>query len=192
MSYTIYIREQITPRTRTVPGPRGITRTIPNYGSGDVFFDAASLVYSPPDLDIYSDDPAKRQILLRDSGGTATSAEIFAAFPLIRAGKEQEIRAEASRLMRGMAEPYSKEEQETWLLQANQANAWLENNAVECQTIRGMAAERGVPMAEMVMKILGNANAFEPYLGYVLGYQQKLLDRIYAATDYDEMEAITW
>ena len=184
MGYIIFVRAQVEPQYfgsgAINPGPA------PDYPAG------SALVYSPSDLNIYSANSADRLELLSSPEGTASGPEIFAAFPKIQLCKEKEIRAESGRLMNRMADPYSKEEQDTWMLQAGQAKAWLADNTAPCVMVRGMAAERGITMVDMVGRILGNADAFEPYLGYVLGYQQKLIDRIYAATDFDEMRAISW
>lgn len=83
MDYTIFTLEQVTPRTKAVPGPRGATQIKPNPGPPPVYPAGSCLVYEPPSLDIYADDPLLRRVLLRDPHGTATMPEILAAFPQV-------------------------------------------------------------------------------------------------------------
>jgi hypothetical protein len=81
--YTIFTREQVSPKFKVVPGPRSTSVTMLNAGNKPFYPGGASLNYSPPDLNIYSDNPLKRRELLSDPNGTATIEQILAAFPLI-------------------------------------------------------------------------------------------------------------
>jgi len=96
MNYTIFTREQVIPRTKTVPGPLGSPRVIPNPGDLPAFPPGAVVFYEPPGLDIYSDDSAARRVLLADPAGVATLEQILAAFPLILAAKYQRLWEAAS------------------------------------------------------------------------------------------------
>lgn len=191
MNYAIFTPPSITPATVIRPAPQGGDMQVEN--PEQIILPAgASVVYTPPNYSRFSGVAPNRTLLLAISTGTATGAEIFAAFPDIREPKALEIRAEGAKRLRAMAYPYTDEEQKTWVTQQSQALEYVADNTAPCVTIRNMATTRGVALADMVSRILGNATAFEPYIGTVLGQQQRLLDQIYAATDYDSMLNISW
>jgi len=83
MNYTIFVRDQVTPRRH----PSGA----PNMGPPPVYPAGGGLFYAPPSLDVYSDDQNARRVLCSDPYGTATMAEIMAAFPLILNAKYQRL-----------------------------------------------------------------------------------------------------
>lgn len=192
MNYTIFIREQVMERTKYVPGPRGSREIKPNFGPDPLYPAGAFLIYKPDTLDIYSSNPADRRVLLVDSNGTATGAEIFAAFPKIREPKALEIRAGGAKRLLALAAPYTAEERETWANQQKEAAEYLADPAAETPMIDAMAALRGISKPVLVGKIMENVNLFRTASGQILGEQQRLLDCVYAATEYDEMEAISW
>lgn len=192
MGYTIFTREQVIPRTKTVPGPFGQARIVPNNGPAPQYPVGSNIVYTPENFDIYSSNPVDRQVLLSDPNGTATAAEIFTAFPFIRTPKELEIRAEGGRRLEALASPYGPEERETWTTQQREAREWLADNAANVPMITALARYRGITISELVSRIMENVGLFETASGVILGQQQGLLDSIYAATDYDQLQAITW
>lgn len=191
MPYAIFTFNQVAPKFKAVPGPRGQSVMVLNT-SAETYPPLASRIYSPPDLDIYSADPAKRKVLLCDPSGTATDAEIFAAFPKIREPKEIEIRAEGGKRLKMLAAPYGSEERESWATQQREARAWLADNTAPIPMITAMAEARNITVAEMVGKIMENVALFETMAGSILGTQQHLLDLIYSATTYDAMQGVTW
>lgn len=192
MPYTIFTLDQVIPRTKTVPGPQNTTREMLNPGPDPVYPEGSQVVYSPPDLDIYSENPAVRMVLLEDPNGEANGSQIFEAFPLIREVYADKIRAEGDRRLDLMANTYFENERKTWDLQQKQAEQWLSDNTSPCTTIRTMAAERGISVGEMVNKIMENIPVFELEIGTILGRQQRLLDKLYATTDYEELRGISW
>lgn len=191
MGFTIFTREQVTPREIVSHGAMR-DELILNEGPPPAYPAGSSVFYAPPALDIYSSDPAARRVLLNDPNGTATGADIFAAFPLIREPKAAEIRAEGSKRLRSLAGPYSEEEREGWESQKQQARAWLANPETRIPTVSAMATTRGIPVDVMVDKIMENVFLYETAYGQIVGTQQALLDQIYAATDYGAMLAINW
>jgi len=96
MGYTIFTREQVLTRTRTVPGPFGQSQVIANAGPAPAYPVGSSVFYSPEELDIYSPDPACRRVLLADPAGVASEAEIMAAFPAILDDKKNRLWSAAS------------------------------------------------------------------------------------------------
>lgn len=189
MNYTIFLYPQVTPRYITVHGPTS-DETVLNPGGNPGYPVEATLLYSPPDFDKYSD--GNRYQLLLDPHGKATSAEIFVTFPDIREPKAQEIRTAGAVRLLALTTPYSAEERESWANQQKEAEAWTLNNSAPVPMITAMATARGITIAVMVGKIMDNVDLFRAAAGQILGTQQALLDQIYAATDFDTMRAITW
>lgn len=142
--------------------------------------------------DIHSSDPLLRSEVWEDSAGTAVSPDLFAACPQIRTIKEAEIRAEGVSQLSAMAKPYSAAERETWATQQREARAWLANHNADVPMIFAMATVRGLTIEQMVGLIMENVELFEFASGYILGKQQKLLDRIAGETDFSNLLGIAW
>lgn len=142
--------------------------------------------------DIYSPDPLLRSEVWEDSAGTAINADLFNACPQIRAEKEREIRSGGSQRLAALANPYTPEERETWSTQQREARAWLLNNNADVPMIFAMATVRGITIEQMVGLIMENVGLFEFASGYILGQQQRLLDRIAAETDFATLLSIGW
>lgn len=197
--YTIIIREQVTPKTIMVQGVGKLEAAL-NPGPVPVYpATAKRLVYRPADFDIYNPDTAKRAELWEDDNGTATSSQIFATFPQIRQKKEAEIRAEGSRRLLALAQPYSAEERESWPQQKEEAVEFhdtyqpeTQSSPCPCEMIRNMATARGIPVSVMADKILENAALFKAAAGQILGIQQGLIDSIATITDFETLENLTW
>lgn len=190
MGYLIYTVPQITPRQVERPGilapdiienPAPITLPV-----------GATVIYQPDMFDRFADDPAQRLLLLTTPDGVASYADILAAFPDIRNGKEQAIRLEGGRRLKALATPYGPEEREGWESQKQQARAWLADPTTPTPTITAMATARGITIEVMVTKIIENVVLYETAYGQIVGEQQRLLDLVYAATDYDSMMEVTW
>jgi hypothetical protein len=57
--------------------------------------------------------------------------------------------------------------------------------------ISALAANRGITVADLVGKILGNVNLFRQASGQILGKQQALIDKGYGATTLEELLAVS-
>lgn len=190
MGYLIFSFDPITPRQVERPGVLG--PEIIDNPAQVVIPSGASLIYMPETYDRFSSDPEQRKMLLSFPGGTASYADILAAFPDIRAGKEQAIRLEGGQRLKALATPYGPEEREGWESQKQQARTWLADPTTPTPTITAMATARGITIEAMVTKIMENVVLYETAYGQIVGEQQRLLDLVYAATDYDAMMAISW
>lgn len=191
MNYTIYTVPQITPATvyrSTLDGGQAIVENPEQI----VLPVDTSIIYQPADFSRFADDFEKRKLLLVDPWGEATGAEIFAAFPQIREPKAAEIRAGGAYRLNSLASPYTPEERETWITQQREAELWKLNPAADVPMITAMATGRGIPVAALVEKITENVALFRTIAGQILGEQQRLLDLVYSATDYDEMRGVSW
>lgn len=110
----------------------------------------------------------------------------------VKAAKCIEVRASAARAMESLAAPYLPQERESWDTQFKEATEWLADNGASVPMIAAMANNRGITVADMVGRIVENANLYRNTIGELLGKQQRLLDEIAAATTTEEAEAIVW
>ena len=113
-------------------------------------------------------------------------------FEEARTAKDQAIRAEGNRRLNALARPYQLAERETWATQLSEAEAWTADNAAPTPMVDQIAAARGMDKATLVGLIIGNANLFRAESGRILGQQQALLDRLWAAQTIEEVEAVEW
>lgn len=189
--YTIVTRDRIEPPFITVMGV-GKLETVPNPGTLPAYpATVKRLVYKPANFDPYSADPLRRSELWEDDYGVASSEMIFATFPGIRDWQAQRIRTEGTRRLEALT-PYSPAERDTWPQQQAEAVDWRVNSQCTCTMIRQIAAVRGITLESLVAKIEENIALYPAAAGAILGQQQRLLDRIDAATDIDYLLAITW
>lgn len=95
MPYTIFTREQVSPKYITVHGATHDETTL-NLGSKPVYPPGATLCFRP-EQDLYSVNAFDRLELLADPNGTATVADVKAALPQFIAYRLSLIAAEAER-----------------------------------------------------------------------------------------------
>lgn len=78
--------------------------------------------------------------------------------------------------------------------QENEARAWLANNTVNTPFIDGLLIARylGETKAELVDKIILNADAYATAYSQTLGKFQKISKKIAAATTKDELSMLVW
>jgi hypothetical protein len=126
------------------------------------------------------------------AAGNSIAEQPVPTFEEVRAKQEQKIRSEGSRRLAMMAKPYQDEERETWIIQANEAEALIADPETLAPMLRALAALRGIELADLVTKVIGNANLFRVASGQILGQQQALLDALYAAEDGDMITEINW
>lgn len=186
MKYTIFTREQVTPKT--------FLSGALNYGTPPVYPDGASVYYTPDTFDLWSDDPAKRKILLANPNAAASDSmtDIDAAFPLFRDWKAKFIRIEGERRLNTLAGHYLPAERETWPYQREEAMRWKLGGMQETPFCDAIAAGRGVPREVFMQAVLDNTELFSSYSAMFLGTQQAILDRIYAAATVEAIVAEQW
>ncbi|SDG22433.1 hypothetical protein SAMN05216571_106166, partial [Onishia taeanensis] len=117
--------------------------------------------------------------------------------PLDQLAKQKlsEINAAANKALADIRRDYPQFEIDTWGDQEREARAWAADNSVETPTLSGIAAERGVTVAELAPKVITKANIYRPMATAVIGKRQRLEDVIKAAQeaeDRDAIEAISW
>lgn len=186
MKYTIHILLQVSPKIL----PSGAI----NYGLTPVYPVGASVYYKPDSLDIWSDDPNKRKILLANPNAEASDAmtDIDTAFPLFRDWKAKFIRIEGERRLNTLAGHYLPAERETWPYQREEAMRWRDGGMQATPFCDAIAAGRGVPRETFMLAVLSNTELFSQYSSMFLGTQQAILDRIYASTSIEAIAAEQW
>lgn len=195
--YTIRIVPQVTPATVTVRGEFGEI-TVPN--AGVPVIDPPGyhgVIWRPDDFDRYSASPAKRTELLADDYGTATDVQIFAQCSGIRDFQAKKIRREGSKRLQAIVNPYLPEERESWGVQMKEAEGCLMDPVAGCTPsampmLSAIAANRGIPVMEMMNKVWDNVTLYRQAVGAILGVQQRLLDQVDATTTVDGLLAIGW
>ena len=147
-------------------------------------------IWATREMDHYSADPKRRAELWEDSEGVATYADIVAVFPQLPLYTEMAARNWGMKQLSALAAPYATPERETWHVQQREAEAWLADTAAPAPMITALATARGITIAELVEKIMGNVNQFRVLSGQILGKQQALIDRAYGADSIDGLLAI--
>lgn len=91
---------------------------------------------------------------------------------------ENQIRLKGEQKLLAIQHPYSDSEAKTWDTQLTEAEAFTANPLADTPLINNLAVGRGITKADLVGKIMENANLFRMASGAILGQQQKLLDRL--------------
>lgn len=206
MRYTIFIREQVTPKFIMVPDPNweGIEAPENGYMPApaplvEQLNPIPEPVYPPTfvkqvwgarDFDYYSENPLKRAMLWEDTEGTATYPEILAVFSNLPQYVEYAVRKWGNAELSKLAMPYGAAERETWHVQHREAEAWLADNGARIPLISAMCTARDIPVSVMVGKIMENVDLFQYLAGNIMGRQQGLIDQIYQATDIETLWGI--
>lgn len=105
------------------------------------------------------------------------------------------IRNIGAKKLASIAYPYYQEEQSTWSIQLSEAEAYLLDSTAPTPMVDALTVNRGIDKAILVDMIMGNATLFRGASGFILGIQQKLLDRLDAlptTATLAEIEEIKW
>jgi hypothetical protein len=117
----------------------------------------------------------------------APSALIHSALSRINKAYEDSINS--------MTSGYPQGEIDSWSEQKMEAQAWLADNTTFTPWLNAAAASRGITKADLVTKIMDNANAFAVLHGQLTGKRQKLRDDILAlgaSPTQEELESVQW
>lgn len=82
-------------------------------------------------------------------------------------------------------------EVQTWVTQADEANAWAKDERTATPILSAIAQARGIPVDILRQKALEKAQAYALLTATIAGQRQRFEDAIKAATDLDALEAIT-
>jgi hypothetical protein len=100
-----------------------------------------------------------------------------------RAAKRAVINAQCDQRINAVVSSYPETEILTFPKQEEEARAYAADPASATPMIDALAASRGVGKEDLVNRILAKVDYFAQYTGLVIGYRQKLEDRVNAASD---------
>jgi prefoldin subunit 5 len=106
--------------------------------------------------------------------------------------KEAQIRSTGNSKLTALATPYLPQERETWGTQIKEAEAFLQDPTSLTPMLDSLASARGILKADLIEKVIANANLFKQESGSILGTQQKLLDQLSLASTNEEVSQINW
>ena len=93
-------------------------------------------------------------------------------------------------LKAGLLVGYPQTEIDSFYRQEKEALAWQADNKAETPMLKKIAELRGVPFEVLVEKVIEKANILADTIGGIIGIRQKIEDRINAATEQAELNAI--
>jgi hypothetical protein len=184
MNYTIFTREQVSPKIL----PSGAL----NMGQPPVYPSGGGLIFSPATLDIYSPDPAQRKELVSDPNGSATLAEVDAALPTFRDWRALLIRIEGEKRLKTLVGHYLPAERETWPYQREEAMRWKSGGMQSTPFCDRISGKRGKEREAFLQAVIDNTDLYSANAADIIGEQQAILDRIYAAATVAAALAEAW
>ena len=109
----------------------------------------------------------------------------------MKAAKLSEINAAADRAIATLTAAYPDREISTFDKQESEARAYAANPTASTPLLSALAQARGVPLDELVRRVLAKADAFAVASGSIIGQRQALEDRLDACTTLEEVQGIT-
>lgn len=101
------------------------------------------------------------------------------------------LNAQAQAIADAMTAGYPEFEKLTWEDQRREALAWHADNQAPTPYIDALAAMRGIPREDYLIRTVGKTTAFAAAAQRLVGQRQKYEDQIKAAQTPDELAAIT-
>ncbi|WP_279139258.1 hypothetical protein, partial [Bilophila wadsworthia] len=109
----------------------------------------------------------------------------------VKAAKLSEINAVADRAIATLTATYPDREISTFDKQESEARAYAADATASTPLLSALAQARGVPLDELVRRVLAKADAFAVASGSIIGQRQALEDRLDACTTLEEVQGIT-
>ena len=113
-----------------------------------------------------------------------------AAIDAVRGMKMIEIRDRANLLLSNVGAEYGDMERTTWDVQAAEAAAFAADPEAAVPLLAGIAAQRGMTVADMAVRVLSNRAAWVALSGSIVGQRLALQDRLDVAVSIEEIEEI--
>lgn len=101
-----------------------------------------------------------------------------------------QLAAKTDELKAGLLVGYSQTEIDSFYRQEKEALAWQADKKAETPMLKKIAELRGVPFEVLVEKVIEKSNILADTIGAIIGIRQKLEDRINAAEEQVELDAI--
>ena len=109
----------------------------------------------------------------------------------VKAAKLSEINAAADRAIATLTATYPDRELATFDKQESEARAYAADATASTPLLSALAQARGIPLDELVRRVLAKADAFAVASGSIIGQRQALEDRLDACTTLEEVQGIT-
>ncbi|CAN5439821.1 hypothetical protein BH10PSE18_BH10PSE18_19140 [soil metagenome] len=110
----------------------------------------------------------------------------------VRAAKLAEINAAFRIASAELIAGYPIEERQTWAAQEAEVLAWALDDTTPTPYLDGIAAVRGIELADMRAKTLEAVNTFRTASQWLVGTRQALRDAIQTASTREQIQAISW
>lgn len=104
----------------------------------------------------------------------------------VQASINQQFAIETAAIKDGVVQ----EEIDTFATQEKEALAYQADNTADVPLISGLAAVRGLTVAELAARVLGHAAAYKAAMAQVMGKKHLLEDQVAAALTIEDLEAI--
>ena len=108
-----------------------------------------------------------------------------------KAAKLSEINKAADAAIATLTATYPDREISTFDKQESEARAYAADATASTPLLSALAQARGVPLDELVRRVLAKADAFAVASGSIIGQRQALEDRLDACTTLEEVQGIT-
>ena len=149
----------------------------------------------PPEAADWCNSTQRAYIVERDAVDGERQFEIVAVpeptLEEVKAAKLSEINAAADKAIASLTAAYPDREISTFDKQESEARAYAANPTASTPLLSALAQARGVPLDELVRRVLAKADAFAVASGSIIGQRQALEDRLDACTTLEEVQGIT-
>lgn len=109
----------------------------------------------------------------------------------VKTAKLSEINAAADRAIATLTATYPDREISTFDKQESEARAYAADPTASTPLLSALAQARGIPLDELVRRVLAKADVFAVASGSIIGQRQALEDRLDACTTLEEVQGIT-
>jgi len=145
------------------------------------------ILYPDLDLDLVEieiDEDGNERIIKFPEGLTLpTQEQLEEVFiPALKEWKAQEIKEICAKRLARLLEDVSDEEVQTFWIQVMEAKEYQKDPNAFTPFIDTLAGTRGISKDELVQRIIARANAYSRFAASYLGYQQRLLDKLFSDT----------
>lgn len=107
-----------------------------------------------------------------------------------KAAKLSEINAAADRAIATLTATYPDREISTFDKQEAEARAYAADPTASTPLLSALAQARGIPLDELVRRVLAKADTFAVASGFIIGQRQALEDRLGVCTTIEEVQSI--
>ena len=109
----------------------------------------------------------------------------------VKSAKLSEINAAADRAIATLTATYPDRELATFDKQESEARAYATDPTASTPLLSALAQARGIPLPDLVGRVLAKADAFAVASGSIIGQRQALEDWLDACTTLEDVQSIT-